>query len=94
MFADQSPGTLVGWLLSLVGATLVLAVLGNIAAYFLLRRRRWAHRALVILWAVAASIGVGISLSVSGGFVVWVPSVAVVVVLLTPKVRTWLASPS
>ena len=85
-------GGLLKWVLLTVVVAVALAALGDVAAYFLLRRRRWAHWVLIGLCVLSTLVGVEVSLNTPAGLLVCVASVAVIVMLFAPNVRKWLAS--
>jgi hypothetical protein len=88
----DEPTWLVALVLGLIVVGLAWAVVSTVAAVKLLRRRRWAWWTLLVLSGLRAVLGLGSGL---GGALTGLLSVgagvAVVVLLLLPSTREWLA---
>ena len=87
----EDTGSIVAWFLGIVGTLLALCTAAAVASLSLLRRRRWAWWALLVLCPVTAVLGV-----VAGYYLlplgVAAAASAVFVLLLLPSTRVWLAS--
>jgi hypothetical protein len=80
------------WLIGFAAIVIVVSVLANVIALFVMRGHRWAQWLLVILSVVAALGGVMAGYYIAP-LAVTAAAVAVAVLLLLPDARTWFRGP-
>jgi hypothetical protein len=81
------------WLIGFAAIVIVVSVLADVIALFVMRGHRWAQWLLVILSVVAALGGVMAGYYIAP-LAVTAAAVAVAVLLLLPDAQTWFRGPS